>query len=226
MFNNISGLNMVVTMTKLTTDRPDLDPAFVTQMALMSGLMPGVLGLMVPFIVESRLDDPPTTPDSEQDKALPSDHLLPPAAGSHTRVTVTDGSAKIADNITTIQGGTATLVGSTTITGGTVTTEGGITTVKEGAATIKGGATTIKGGTTTTSSPASTPSGIALPPGEIDKIHILETQMASAVEGIKATDTKVDTLAKQLEGVGTDIKTILANQNQKLPPPPGQRGSG
>jgi len=52
---SISMLNWAIAKTILERDRPDADPDDINRFSVMAALVPGVAGLMVPFLIENNL---------------------------------------------------------------------------------------------------------------------------------------------------------------------------
>jgi hypothetical protein len=60
----ISVMNWVIAKTILERDRPDADPDDINRLSVVAALVPGVAGLLVPFVVQDSL---PETPPPKED---------------------------------------------------------------------------------------------------------------------------------------------------------------
>lgn len=61
---SISILNWAIAKTILERDRPDADPTDINRFSVMAALIPGVAGLIVPFVIENNL---PTKEPTKQE---------------------------------------------------------------------------------------------------------------------------------------------------------------
>jgi outer membrane murein-binding lipoprotein Lpp len=73
-----SVLNWAVAKTVLERDRPDADPADIARFSVLAALVPGVAGLVVPFIVENNLPEP------DKEEPPPTEPPALPGSGGST----------------------------------------------------------------------------------------------------------------------------------------------
>ncbi len=90
----LNVLNFALTQTVLSRDRPDLEPARINELAVMSALIKGPIGLMVPFIASQSIKRPdpdgPTDGDGKGD-GKGDGNSPPPGGGGPVAVTATAG---------------------------------------------------------------------------------------------------------------------------------------